>query len=152
MRETPRLPVFVVDASVATKWYLLDEEDTRAADAVLADFREGRILLVAPDHIRYEVASAIQNAYRTNRLTNDQAQRATAEFLSWHIPKASGDDLILAAREAAIRFGCSFYDGLYVALAESAGCPLIFADRRLRNTLGGQFGHALWLTDYATIA
>jgi predicted nucleic acid-binding protein len=35
----------------------------------------------------------------------------------------------------ARRFDRSFYEGLYVALAERAGCTLVTADRKLYNSL-----------------
>jgi predicted nucleic acid-binding protein len=148
MAQTTDLPAYVVDASVAAKWYLQDEHDTAAADGLLADFREGRIHLLAPEHIRYEVASAIRNALRANRLTLVQARTAIAECLGWQIPTVGTDDLILAALDQAVHFGCSLYDGLYLALAESADCPLVYADHRLRNALGNRFPRAIWLADY----
>lgn len=152
MATTADVARYVVDASVATKWHLHDEQDTDAAVALLAEFREGRVHLVAPDQIGYEVASAIRNAVRTNRLTVEQAGTAIADFLAWRIPTVAGDDLILAAYDHAIRFGCSLYDGLYLALADSAECPLIYADLRLRRAIEGRFPYSLWLADYALVS
>ncbi|MCX6020737.1 MAG: hypothetical protein NTZ05_03225 [Chloroflexi bacterium] len=48
----------------------------------------------------------------------------------------------------AQRFGCSLYDGVYLALALARDCPLIYADNRLRNALRGRFPLALWIEDY----
>jgi predicted nucleic acid-binding protein len=142
-------PRYVVDATVAVKWHLRDEQDTDAADVVLTDFREGRIRLLAPDHIRYEVPNAIATALRTGRLTSDQGAAAIELFLAWRLPTVRDDALIKAAYAHAVRFGCALNDGLYLALADAAGCRLIHADRRLRNTLGAGFAPALWLADYA---
>ncbi len=86
---------FVVDASVAAKWVLTDEPDARSAEILLADFRESRIQLLAPEHISYEVASAIRNAVRTRRMTVDQARTALEIFLSLNIETVHGPDLIL---------------------------------------------------------
>jgi predicted nucleic acid-binding protein len=142
------LPRYVVDASVATKWHLRDEQYTSQADAVLAAYRDGRIDLVAPDHFRYEVPSAVRNALRTGRLTVEQARTAIADFLAWQIPTVGGDALILAAYDQATRFGCSLYDGLYLALADAAQCPLVFADHRLRNAIGVNVEAVIWLEDW----
>jgi predicted nucleic acid-binding protein len=150
MEPDPQLPRSIVDASVAVKWYLRDEDDLTAADTLLTDFREDRIQLVAPEHIRYEVPSAFRNAMRTNRLTLEQVRRAIAGFLAWPITTVRDDDVILAASDQAVRFGCSFYDGLYLALAESTQHPFVHADLRLRNALGTQFPLAIWLDDYAS--
>ncbi len=141
-------PRFVVDASVAVKWHLNDEEDVATARKVRNDFVEGRILLLAPEQIRYEVPSAIRNAVRSRRLTPSDGATAVTDFLEWQLQVASHDTMILAAYDLALRFGCSLYDALYLALAESSGCPLVYADNRLRNSLGGRFPLALWIGDY----
>jgi predicted nucleic acid-binding protein len=140
---------FVVDASVAAKWVLKDEPDTHSAETLLADFRESRIQLIAPEQISYEVPSAVRNAVRSRRMTVDQARTAIEIFLALNIETVRGPDLILAGYELAVQYGSSLYDGLYLALAEAAACPLVFADARLRNTLGDRFPPALWLTAYA---
>jgi predicted nucleic acid-binding protein len=146
------LPVYVVDASVAVKWHLRDEQDADIAVRVLADFRDGRSFLLAPDHIRYEVPSAIRNAIRTGRMTAEQGRAAITDFHGWQIPTVSDDALIRAGYEQALLFGCSLYDGLYLALAEIVACPLIYADNHLRNALGTKFRRALWLGDYRPLS
>ena len=142
-------PCLVVDASVAVKWHLSDEEFAEVAVAVLADFREDRVNLLAPDHIRYEVANAIRVAARRGRLTPRQGREALEQFLSWGLWTVATDQLFLAAYDTSERLGCALYDGLYLALAESADCPLIYADRVLRNHIRDQFPLALWIGDYS---
>jgi predicted nucleic acid-binding protein len=151
MRTTDNLPRYVVDASVATKWHLRDEQHTTQADTLLAGFRDGRWNLSAPESLRYEVAGAIRKAVRMNRLTREQGRRAIAGFLIWRIPVFESDTLLLAAYDYSWRFGCSLYDGLYLALSDSLNCPLIYADRRLRNALGARFPRAVWLEDWVPV-
>jgi len=115
--STSSPPRFVVDASVAVKWSLRDEADTEAADRVLEDFRRGRMALIAPNQIRYEAPSAIRNAVRIGRETPDRGKVSIATFLGLEIPIVDDDLLIEAGYDVALRFGCSLYDGLYVALA-----------------------------------
>jgi len=122
MESTNDRPLFVVDASVATKWHLLDEPWTLQAETVLRDYRQGRIELVAPASIRYEVPSAIRKTLRTRRFTPDVARSSIEAFLDLRLPTIDGDDLILAAYELTLRVGCSLYDGMYLALAEGLGC------------------------------
>jgi predicted nucleic acid-binding protein len=141
-------PLAVIDASVVVKWLLRDEPDSHLADSIFADFREGRIEVLAPAHLRYEVPSAIRNALRTGRMTPDDGRAALIDFFAWQIPTVDDDDLIEAGFDQALRYGCSLYDGLYLALAENLGCRFVFADRRLRNTLGTRFPLALWFDDY----
>src|SRR5581483_11673040 len=42
-------PCYVVDASVAAKWHLNDEELQAPAHALLIDYQDGRTRLIAPD-------------------------------------------------------------------------------------------------------
>jgi predicted nucleic acid-binding protein len=148
MATTSSLPRYVVDASVASKWHLRDELLTAQADALLVGFRDGHWNLAAPESLRYEVAGAIRKAVRTHRLTREQGRAAIVGFLVWKIPVVSSDDLLLAAYDYSWRFGCSIYDGLYLALSDAIDCPFVFADRRLLNAIGTRFARAVWLEDW----
>ena len=139
---------YVLDASIAVKWHLDDEEHTDRAAAVLADYRYGRVALIAPEHIRYEVPNAIRVAARSRRLSYHQGRAAIGLFFAWRVPTSSSDGLILAAYDIAERVGCAFDDGLYLALAEATGYPLIHADRLLQRLLGSSYPLALWIGDY----
>ena len=85
MAEIPR---YVVDASVATTWHLKDplERHVALAEQVLRDFQEARIELLAPDHIRYEVGSAILNATRARPPRLSVADGALVGHLSREPP------------------------------------------------------------------
>jgi predicted nucleic acid-binding protein len=145
MRERPR---YVLDASVAAKWHLMDEEYQEEALALLTEYQEGRVLLLAPDHIRYEVANALRIAVRRNRLNAVQGRSALLQFLDWRIPTANADALIHSAFDVSVLLGCALYDGLYLALAQASNCPLIYADGTLRNIIAARFPLALWIGDF----
>jgi predicted nucleic acid-binding protein len=149
MATPPNPPRYVVDASIVSKWHLRDEQHVDRADAILFAFQAGRIDLIAPDHLRYEVPSAIRKGVRTGRLMSHQARTAISDFLNWGLPTVGGDGLIPAAYDQPVRFGCSFYDGLYLALSDAIGCPLLHADDHLRNALGGGFPSAIWIEDWS---
>jgi predicted nucleic acid-binding protein len=142
------LPRYVVDASVATKWHLKDEQLTGQADGLLAGFRDGRWNLWAPENLRYEVSGAIRKAVVTHRLTREQGRDAIAAFLVWKVPVIANEGLLLAAYDYSWTIGCSIYDGLYLALSDSMDCPFIYADLRLRNAIGTRFPRAVWLEDW----
>jgi predicted nucleic acid-binding protein len=148
MRTTNDLPRYVVDASVASKWHLRDELLIDRADALLTGFRDGRWNLSAPECLRHEVAGAIRKAVRTRRLTREQGRIALADFLIWQIPVVASDALLLLAYDYSWRFGCSIYDGLYLALSDSFDCRFVYADSRLRNAIGDRFSRAVWLEDW----
>lgn len=145
MSSGASLPRFVLDASIAIKWYLNDEDHVVDALAVQADFTTGRILLVAPDHIRYEVTNALRTAERRGRLTALQAHTAARNFLAVSIPTVNDDTLLISGLTYALRYDCALYDGLYLALADIADAPFLHADVRLRNTLQGRFARERWI-------
>jgi predicted nucleic acid-binding protein len=68
------------------QWHLDDEDYADPAAALLADYQSNKVALVAPDHIRYEVPSAIRVAARSNRLTRVQGRAAISHFFSWSVP------------------------------------------------------------------
>lgn len=141
-------PSYILDASIATKWYLDDEQYATNADQILQAFRDGHLNLYAPDHIRYEVGNALRNAVRRGRISEEHGRRSLATFLDWRIPTVSEDALIQGAYEFALAYQCALYDGLYLALAEESGFPLLHADLRLHNTLAGRFTGEFWIEDY----
>jgi predicted nucleic acid-binding protein len=146
--SSPFATRFVVDASIATKWYLRDEELAIEAAAIFEDFRVGRIDLLAPDHIQQEVANAVRNAVRRARITEAEAHAAVSAVLGWAIPMIATSTLLASGMTVALRYDCALYDALYIALAERANCEFIYADRRLHNTLRGRFARALWIEEY----
>ena len=140
----------MVDASVAVKWNLGDEEHAHKAILLLTRFARGQTDLFAPDYIRYEVPSAITVATqgRGARITQVQGKEAIEEFLNLGVRTVDSDELILAAYPLVQRYGCALYDALYLALAQRLDLPFITADlklyRRIRHLPG-----IVWIGDYA---
>jgi predicted nucleic acid-binding protein len=140
----------VVDASVATKWHLTDEEDTDQARLLLTRFAQGKTELIAPDYIRYEVPSAITVATqgRQPRLTQQQGQEAIEEFLSLQIRTLESSDLLLSAYPLVHQYGCALYDALYLSLGNRLNVPLITADRRFYRRIQ-RLPFIIWIGDYS---
>ena len=65
----------VIDASVALKWRLRDEEATGEADALLDDFLAGNLVLLTPTLFDYEIANALRTAVIRQRLSEQEAMR-----------------------------------------------------------------------------
>ncbi|MHB8574910.1 MAG: type II toxin-antitoxin system VapC family toxin [Dehalococcoidia bacterium] len=143
---TPANDAAVLDASVASKWYLPDERDIEQARQALDAFDHGHVAFIAPQHIEYEVVSAITVASRgaAKRITDAEAELSIARFLALGIPTVADDDLLMAAHLVARQTGCAFYDGLYVALAQRLGLPLLTADWKLYQNLY-QLGELQWI-------
>jgi predicted nucleic acid-binding protein len=141
--------VLVIDASVALKWYLDDEDDVSIARILLHDLVSGSIRSIAPDHLRWEVVHSLRSSARAGRVTIEQGRRALENFLALPISYASGHNLIAAAYASAQRYDCAIYDAGYIPLADSVSCRFIYADRRLQPRIAGKFHGAMWISRYA---
>ena len=142
---------FVVDASVAIKWYLRDEEYMDKAANLLLDFAQGKNYLLAPSFIQYEVANAVNVARRRGRLADEVARECVEDFLSLGLHLAYDSDLILSAFDFSSQLGIAFYDALYLTLAENLSLPLITADKELYEYLRDKMPCMMWVGDYERI-
>ena len=145
----PSTEALVVDASVAVKWHLTDEDNADQATQLLSRFAQGQTDLLAPVQIRYEVPSAITVATRgrARRITQEQGREAIEEFLALGLTTIDTDALILAAYPLVDRHGCAFYDALYLALAETLSLRFITADHKLYQRVR-HLSYVVWLGDY----
>ena len=141
---------FVIDASVAVKWHLRDEENVREASVLLDRFARGDVALAAPRSFRYEVSAAFTRAVRSRapRLTQEQGRLAITSVLSLAIMTLDADSLILDSYELSNRYGCTLYDALYLATAQSLSLPFVTADRPLYE-LVRQHVQILWIGSYS---
>lgn len=146
---TAAVESLVVDASVAAKWHLQDEDEATEALALLARYAAGKLRLFAPEHIRYEVPSTIIAATLVTppRLSPANAERSIATFLSLGIQTVNTDALIRAGFPLVRRYRIAFYDAVYLALAQELGVSLITADRKLYRRVG-ELPEVIWLGDY----
>ncbi len=135
---------FVVDASVAVKWFF-DEVHTEDARRLL---REGSNLL-SPDLIRAEVGNVLWKRWRRGDISAEEVSSILRDFENLPLEILSSEPLLEGAWMVAEQFDRSFYDGLYVALAAQAGYRLVTADSRLYNALsdGGYSSNLLWVED-----
>jgi len=138
----------VLDASVALKWILRDEEATSQADALLADVLAGQLSLIVPSLFDYEIANALAVAVAKGRLDEAKAWMALADFQFYSIKRVNFPTLQDNAFQLALRHHRSVYDSAYVALAQSLDMWLFTGDKRLFNALGGALDWVKWIGDY----
>jgi predicted nucleic acid-binding protein len=119
--------VIVVDASVAAKWFLA-EEDSPLANALL----RGRDKLAGPDLLRIEVHAAITRRFRNGEAPEADVRRGCQDWLDLLgeglitlFPSAQDD---AAALDLAVQLKHPFQDCLYLALAQRLQAPLVTAD------------------------
>jgi predicted nucleic acid-binding protein len=122
----------VIDASVVVT-VLADTEDAPWAEAQLSTGGANRSLWV-PHLIDAEVGQALRRRVAAGRLGEDRADAALLDLV--RMPLRRIDHIGLIHRAWELRHNLSFYDGLYVALAEVLDVPLVTLDRRLAKAAG----------------
>lgn len=134
------MSAFVIDASVAAKWFLPSKDEPLAREAVdlLARFSEGKIRFVVPDLFWPELGNVLWKAVRKGRCKHQTAKSAIPLLLRHNIPTVGSAALIEAAFAIATAFDLTVYDSLYVAAAVASGVQLITADERLADALAAR--------------
>jgi predicted nucleic acid-binding protein len=143
----PAKPV-VIDASVVLKWVFDDEEEVDAAVNLLKDYEASALILHAPKLLGYEVSNALWAAVRQQRLTEQEAEEALdairAVSFAWHHLTT----IWTTSMELALRHERTFYDSVYMALAQHLRVPLFTGDRRLYHAVSDSFRWTRWIGDY----
>ena len=117
---------YVIDASVAVKWYSrANEEESAKADRLLDLYGQGDVDLVAPSLICYELGNALR--YNPNFSVQD-VKRAMGDFLQLQIVLEPPAGHLDSAIDLAFRYSLTVYDAVYAAVSSSLGIPLITAD------------------------
>jgi predicted nucleic acid-binding protein len=142
------IPRLVVDASIVVKWTLDDEDHIAEARSILRQYQQGSIDIVVPEHLIHEVINTLVVGVRRGRISLTDAKSAVSDVFLLAMPTASAAMLADSGFDYAFRYGPTFYDAQYLALADLAGCPFVHADRRLHNTLAGRFPREVWIEDY----
>ncbi len=137
----------VVDACVALKWALDDEEEVASALALRDDGLGGRFAMLAPSLWLYEVVNALVVAVRRERVPGGLAAEARAHLLGVGIRLA--DPEAEACFALATRFELTAYDAAYLALAEAVDGELWTGDLRLCERVGGLADQVRWIGDYS---
>ncbi len=122
--------MIVLDASVLVE-HLTDSE---AGQEVSRRLSEDSGWLWAPAVIDAEVGHALRSGVRRRHFPSARAEEALGGLMSMQLERVS--HRFLAERSWELRDNLSFYDGLYVALAEALDAPLLTFDTRLANAPG----------------
>ncbi len=85
---------YIVDASIAIKWILDDEDFTVKSRSVLLAYQEGRVDLLAPDHLYHEVLNALRTGVRMQCISERDAVAAMNGFLDLRIQTVTGPPLL----------------------------------------------------------
>lgn len=123
---------FVIDACVATKWFIREELAEIAFDLV-----ENNNELLAPDFVLLEIANALWKSERRGIIPADYANsslRNAPKYFDQLLPTfALLEEALALARE----IGQPVYDCTYVVASRRMSCRMITADTKLVAKLAG---------------
>jgi predicted nucleic acid-binding protein len=118
----------VVDASVIIKWFSR-ERDSEVAIRIRDEHVAGRLAIIAPDLMVYEVSNALR--YNPS-FGPDDVRGAIRDIFDMDLDLIAPNEEVLGkAIEHASKLGLTVYDACYIALAESMGLELITGDEKL---------------------
>lgn len=135
------MTTYVVDASVIVK-FILPEEGWQTAHKLLSPDN----IFYAPDWAHAEIGNVLWKKVMRKELKQSEAYTAlsTLELLPLNLVPVA--NLMVVALQFSIILKCTFYDSIYLALAQETKCPFLTADVRLFNAVGGsKFAHSILL-------
>lgn len=139
------LPEAVVDASAACKWFV-PEVYSEAALALRDAHADGRIRVIAPDLLSYEVANTLRHH---PAMSPDRLRSAMRHFFDLQIALVPPSSALLGlASGYAYREKLTIYDAVYAVLAESRSCRWVTADARLLGASRRAVPISQWMLGY----
>ena len=138
----------VVDASVAVKW-LVREEDTDKALAILRAWQDEEVTPAAPHLLPFEVANALHRKVLRGELNAGDSTYLISQLLESGLELHQPPGLHVRALELARQLNQNAaYDAHYLALAQSVGCDLWTADERFYRAASPSIENVRWLGEF----
>lgn len=135
----------VVDASLAFKW-LVEEENSDRATTLTRLWDDQGIQLAAPPLMPFEVANALYRRVLRGELTVAVAAGLIQDLMSLGVALHATPSLHSRALELASRLSQgAVYDAHYLALGESLGCEVWTADRRFYRAASSGVDNMRWI-------
>ena len=135
---------YVVDASVAIKWYVPEIYEQEATKLLQSNH-----VFHAPELIYPEFSSILWKKVRRGEVTQVEGQRIIAAFATKKLLSHAHQALLQSAYTGAESTGQTVYDWTYLALALALSCEFVTADekfyRALEKTPLG--AHLFWIGD-----
>ena len=140
----------VVDASLAIKW-LVSEENSDKARAISRSWANAGIQAAAPYLMSVEVTNALHRRVVRAELTVEDATRLLEYLLASGIELRDEPGLQVRALQLAsqLRQG-AVYDAHYLALADILGCDFWTADERFYRAAEPLAQNVRWIGDFDT--
>lgn len=126
---------FVLDASVAVKWFLPADREPHSeqAEALFKLHERSEIQFLVPDVFWVEAANVFWKTLRRGLWTSVHARSALDDLLNLRLESVESRHLLSLASTIATTFDRSLYDSVYIALAMTEKCEMLTADEKLAN-------------------
>ncbi len=141
----------VVDASLVFKW-LVEEEDSDDAEALLEHWQGQRIAPIAPSLMLFEVANALHRRVTRAGLTIELAALLIESRLIPLMLLNNAPEVHRRALELASELGQgAVYDCHYLALAEILDCEMWTADERFYRSASPMVSRLRLLNEFVVL-
>ena len=128
-----KIQSYVVDASVAVKWFV-DEEGSDKARLVRDNFVTGQLDLAAPDLLRYEVVNALR-FHPVAEIDGAALAKSLDAIENYQFLVKPSREAWSRAIQLSYSSKISLYDAVYLGVSHIMKSPLLTADEKLINIL-----------------
>ena len=126
------MPRLIVDASFAVKWFVLEDHSDRALPLLDTD-----TVLVSPDIVRIEVASALSRRVREGGLVFIEASNGITALSRYSAEFPPSEALLQEALSISVALKHPLYDCVYLAAAKSRQMTVLAADQKFAEKVSG---------------
>jgi len=135
---------YVLDASVAAKWYVNEKYSAPALQLA-----ETEPEWIVPDLFFAEVGNVMWKKVRRGEMDEVDAKEAVTLLRRLDFKVYDARTLIDSALRLAFHFHCTVYDGLYLSAAIIENCPFVTADRKFYKIFSEDVlrENILWIED-----
>ncbi|MBD3189484.1 MAG: PIN domain-containing protein [Candidatus Heimdallarchaeota archaeon] len=123
---------YVIDASVVTKWYI-EEKHSHFANRIREAYILGKISLIAPSLLNYEILNALKysNLFNASDLNVVGESLEKYGIVLYSIEGKVRERMI----ELAVNHDLTIYDAAYLALALENRIQLLTADTKIKRKI-----------------
>ena len=134
----------VLDTSVVIKWVRSGEEDREQALQLRKNYLEGELAIAIPDLLLYELANVLR--FKPSAV-KENVRKVVNSFLDLGLAVIEPSPVVLhEAIELSFEYDVTFYDALFLAIAENLRYDFVTADQALYRQISQRGGAYLLST------